>query len=188
MDSKRNKLIACAMLIGVSLRFINVIPNFSPVVGLTIFGAALFSKRYLAFLVPFLCIYFSDFLINNTIARSFFPQHEGIVWFSDYMIWTFVSYAAIALLSILALKKISFKRGLSVTIISSVIFFLTTNFGAWISPTSIYPNDISGLMASYTAALPFFRTSLMSDLLFSGVLFGLYFAAERLVLRDKVTA
>jgi hypothetical protein len=187
MDSKRNKLIIIAMIIGVSLRFIHAIPNFSPVVGLTIFGAALFSKRYLAFIIPFVCIYFSDFLLNNTVARPFFPDHTGVVWFSDYMIWTFASYALIATLSLLSLKSLSFKKVLGVTLSSSVIFFLVTNFGAWVSPTSIYPKDISGLVASYTYAIPFFRTSLISDLIFSGILFGLYFLAERIVLNKTVT-
>ena len=169
------------MIVGVAMRFVTVIPNFSPVVGLTIFGAALFSRKYLAFLVPFLCIYFSDLVINNTIARPFFPDSSGFIWFSEYMIWNFLAYGSIALFAMIALKKLTFTRGISVTLISSVIFFLTTNIGSWVGSAGIYPKAFSGLMMSYTAALPFFRTSLISDLLFSGALFGLYFLTVKVL-------
>lgn len=172
------------MIIGVTMRFVTVIPNFSPIVGITIFGAALFSRKYLAFIVPFVCIYLSDLVINNTFARPFFPDSSGFIWFSEYMIWNFLAYASIALFALIALKKLTFTRGISVSIISSIIFFLTTNIGPWIGPASIYTKDFSGLLMSYTAALPFFRTSLISDLLFSGALFGLYFLSIK-VLKPK---
>jgi hypothetical protein len=168
------------------MRFVTVIPNFSPIVGLTIFGAALFSRKYLAIIVHFLCIYFSDLIINNTISRPFFPEASGFIWFSEYMIWNFIAYGSIALLAMVALKKLTFKRGISVTLISSVIFFLTTNFGSMINSMGLYPRDFSGLMMSYTAALPFFRTSLISDLVFSGALFGIYFLSVK-VLNPKFT-
>jgi hypothetical protein len=59
------------------------------------------------------------------------------------------------------------------SVISSVSFFILTNFGLWLS-TSYYAKTGAGLAACYTAAIPFFHQTLLSDLFFVGLLFGLY--------------
>jgi hypothetical protein len=53
-----------------------------------------------------------------------------------------------------------------------VSFFLITNFAWWPFYTTLYPHTLSGLIESYTMGLPFYKYSLISDLLFSAVLFG----------------
>ncbi len=57
------------------------------------------------------------------------------------------------------------------SVISSVSFFIITNFGLWLS-TSYYAKTGAGLAACYTAAIPFFHQTLLSDLFFVGLLFG----------------
>ena len=49
-------------------------------------------------------------------------------------------------------------------LISSVIFFLWTNFGVVLT-TTMYTKDLSGLLASYINAIPFFRPQLVGNLL-----------------------
>lgn len=61
----------------------------------------------------------------------------------------------------------------------SVQFFLITNAATWLL-TGMYPLTATGLAACYVAAIPFFGNTLASDLLYSGVLFGLYACARRL--------
>jgi len=53
----------------------------------------------------------------------------------------------------------------------SVLFFLITNFGVWWFQ-SLYPHTLDGLIACYVAAIPFFRNTLLGDLLYTAVLFG----------------
>jgi hypothetical protein len=79
-----------------------------------------------------------------------------------------------------------------VAILSGIPFFLVTNFLAWQGKTLPYPDTIDGLFQSYWMALPFHRGTLLSDLAFSGVLFGLhavlsraYFPAERVILQPE---
>ncbi len=65
----------------------------------------------------------------------------------------------------------------SVTLLSSFGFFVITNTVAWLDPIHAYSRDLSGLLTSYTLALPFWRDgTLVSDLGFSAV----FFAAEYL--------
>jgi hypothetical protein len=75
-----------------------------------------------------------------------------------------------------------------VAVLSSLPFFLVTNFAAWYAKALPYPDTLDGLLLSYQMGLPFYRGTLASDLVFAGVLFGLhaalsraYFPAERVV-------
>ncbi|MEP7235969.1 MAG: DUF6580 family putative transport protein, partial [Ignavibacteriota bacterium] len=65
-----------------------------------------------------------------------------------------------------------FLRYILVALGGSLGFFLITNFAWWPFYTTLYPHTIGGLIQSYTMALPFYKNSLTSDLLFSAVLFG----------------
>jgi len=62
----------------------------------------------------------------------------------------------------------------SASLFSSIVFFLVTNFAVWISPWHMYPHTVSGLVECYIMALPFFRNSLVGDIGYTTVLFGLY--------------
>ncbi len=53
-------------------------------------------------------------------------------------------------------------------------FFLITNFGVWLSGISIYPLTASGLLACYLGGIPYLGRTLLSDLAYSGLLFGLH--------------
>ena len=53
----------------------------------------------------------------------------------------------------------------------SVLFFLVTNFGAWIG-SPMYPQTAGGLAAAYIAGVPFFQWTVLSTLFYSALLFG----------------
>ena len=57
---------------------------------------------------------------------------------------------------------------------AAVVFFLVSNFGCWLDPMMGYSKDLSGLMQSYIAGLPFARNTMIGNLLFSGLFFGSY--------------
>jgi hypothetical protein len=50
---------------------------------------------------------------------------------------------------------------------------------------STYSRDLSGLAACYAAAIPFFRHTLESDLLYTAVLFGAHALLSRGVARGE---
>jgi hypothetical protein len=53
-----------------------------------------------------------------------------------------------------------------------------TNFGVW-ALGELYPRTAPGLVACYTAALPFFRNMLLADAFYCAVLFGGLALAEK---------
>jgi hypothetical protein len=69
-------------------------------------------------------------------------------------------------------QRRTFVRVSGAVLASSLVFFALSNFGMWAS--GYYPRTWAGLVACYTAALPFFRNTLASDVLYSAVLFGGY--------------
>lgn len=169
--------------ITMASRLIPHIPNFTAMQSLTLFAGAYLGYRLLAVLVPLLTWYVSDLVINNTIARSYFPETDGMVWYGDYMISIGIAAIAIALIGAFGLKKWSAPKLALTSVGCTLLFFLITNFGSWLG-NPIYPQDATGLMASYTAGLPFLGTSLVSNLVYAAVLFGGFELLHRYVYKS----
>jgi hypothetical protein len=93
-----------------------------------------------------------------------------------YTISVFV-YAV--LLGVVAIGKWANRISVLSVLASSVLFFVLTNFGVWLLG---YPKTWEGLLACYTAAIPFFRASLIGDFAFSALLALSFRAVERSVL------
>jgi hypothetical protein len=63
---------------------------------------------------------------------------------------------------------------------SSLFFYFVTNFAVW-AFGPLYPRTGAGLIACYTAAIPFFRNSLAGDLFYTATLFGGFALLQKLV-------
>ena len=55
------------------------------------------------------------------------------------------------------------------SISSAVLFFIISNFGVWLL-SGFYPTNMQGLIECYIAAIPFFRSTLVSTIIFVFVL------------------
>jgi hypothetical protein len=97
------------------------------------------------------------------------------------LIWA--CYLLIALASSKWMRPASLRKGVVLTLSSSVFFFVVTNFGVWLT-SGMYVHNWSGIVSCYTLALPFFRNTLMSDAVFTAALFGIYALATH---RQKVS-
>jgi hypothetical protein len=71
------------------------------------------------------------------------------------------------------------------SVAGSVQFFLITNFAFLYSG---YPHNVAGILASYTAGVPFFWRTLASDLIYSALFFGLHAWLSRTVSRSERVA
>ncbi len=71
----------------------------------------------------------------------------------------------------------------------SLLFFIVSNFGAWLDPRMGYEVSASGLVQSYWMGLPFWRASLASDMGFGlGFVAVAWVASAWLVSRAKAVA
>ncbi len=181
MKENKNTILAGGiLLIAVLGRLIPHTSNFTPVESVALFAGAYLSARYFAFLLPLVVLYITDLFLNNTILRAFYAADDGFIWYKNYMLYSAVSLIVIVAIGSLIKGKIKmWTVGLG-AISGSLLFFLVSNFGVWIHST-IYPKTVTGLVECYTLALPFLRNSILSTVLFTAVLFGMYELAKRKV-------
>ena len=151
----------CLVFIGVLLRVLPHPANFAPVAAISIFGAAILPRR-IALWVPLGAMMFSDAIIG---LHPLIPVTWGC-------------YLLIALASSRWLRQATLAKGASLTVAASVFFFAVTNFAVWAS-SGMYALNWHGFVECYAMALPFFRNTLLSDLIYTGLLFGVYALASR---------
>src|SRR6266404_4121517 len=140
--------------------------NFTPVAAaLLFFGARQPRKRIW---IPVGLLALSDVLLNF---------HYGYKFTADFFV-TIAWYAAIAWLGNALLNKEAKPLRIgAASLVASVSFFLISNFMVWVV-WDMYAKNFGGLLACYTAALPFFRNTVTSDLLFSAVFFGIAYLVK----------
>lgn len=171
----RNGVLFILILLAAFSRIIPHMPNFSPLGAIGLFGAAHFSKRWQAFLVPIAATWLSDLYINNVIYGQYYPT---FTWFYEGFYWQYGTYLLITLAGIFILNKVTPLRILGAALTSSALFFLITNFSCW-PGNPMYSQDLNGLIACYIAGIPFLEGTLYGDLFYSATLFGLFALAQR---------
>ena len=132
--------------------------NFTPVVAMSIFSGCYLRKRW-GLVLPLGAMLVSDYFIG----------------FYNWQVMVSV-YLSIALAFGIGWRLKKRKRWLNIalaSILSSVIFFVITNFAVW-TFFNWYPHTLPGLLSCFTLALPFFRNSFIGDLAYTGIFFGIY--------------
>jgi len=147
-DMKFKVSIFAIILLAVVARLIPHAPNFSPIGGLALFSGANFRNK-IALLIPLVAMFISDIFLG----------------FHKTIPYVYLSFIIIALIGSM-IKNNKWQSIFKASLISSVIFFLITNFGVWVTG-SMYQKNFFGLMQSYAMGLPFFRNTIISDLFYS---------------------
>ncbi len=166
----RYSVITLMILLAALSRLLPHPPNFAPIGGMALFGAAYYTRRVWAYVIPIISMWISDLILNNVVYAEYF---EKFVWFYSGSLFTYAAFALIVLMGTFTLKKMRVPQLLFSALGASLIFFIVSNFGVWFSGT-MYPKDISGLTACYIAGIPFFKNTLLGDLVYSAILFGAF--------------
>ena len=155
------------ILIGILLRFMPHADNFTPVAAIALFAGAYLKRKY-AIIVPLALMAVSDIFIG---------MH-------NVLIFTWGSFILASLLGLFIRKNKSFLSITGMSLISSLAFFIVTNFGVWVM--GWYPPTLSGLLNCYIMGLPFLRDFTVSTLLYSAVLFTAYEVIARRVKETRL--
>lgn len=142
-------------LLAVISRMVPHAPNF------TATGAAsLYSGRYFRgktrFIVPFIILLITDAFLGFHAAMPF----------------VYFCFGINIILGIWISKKPTVWKIAGITLLSSLIFFVVTNFGVWFVG-GLYPKTIQGLAVCYANAIPFARNTFLGDLVFVSAMFGI---------------
>ncbi|MFO7447022.1 MAG: DUF6580 family putative transport protein [Ignavibacteriaceae bacterium] len=139
--------------------------NFEPVLAVLLFaGAYVSSKKSALLLLP------AFLLLTDIIIYS----NGGYEFFTILTLSVYLSYTLIILMGIKLKSDLSFRNVIITSIAACLLFFVITNFTAWADGScGLYSKDLTGLLDAFSAALfPYFTDSIISTLLYSGVLFG----------------
>jgi hypothetical protein len=159
-------VLAVMILLAALSRLLPHPPNFSPVEAIALFGGAYFASRAWALLVPLAAMLVSDLVLAGMLGSSYAGYIGGISFWSVY--------ACIALSTVLGFGlrgKVGGPRLLGYSLAGSVLFFVATNFGAWLA-SPFYPQTAAGLGAAYVAGIPFFQWTVLGTLAYAAILFG----------------
>lgn len=147
--------------IGVLSRLIPHPPNVTAVVGASLLAAYAIRNVWVAALVPVVIMALADVVLGW--------HGSALFTYAGMLAATFIGRGLLGKLSVLRLGGAAF--------LSSLAFFLISNFGVFLG--GYYGAGLDGLVATYVAAIPFWGMSLIGDLGSTAVLFGLFVLARR---------
>ena len=144
-------------------------PNVTPIAAIALFAGAHFCNRKAAFLLPIAAMFLSDLVLGFAVYGGALLKSQPVVYFCMLM--------AVVIGRLIRNNGSALKIA-SATLGNAVMFYLVTNFAVWVWG-ALYPRTWGGLIACYTAAIPFFRNSLIGDITFVAVLFGGFAVLQR---------
>lgn len=176
MDNLKSKsgliFIISLILAGALFRFIPHWPNFTPIAAMALFGGAYLGRKHLAFLVPFAAMFLSDLVLG---------LHKDM--------WAvYLAFGVTVFLGIMIRNNVRVISIIGASVLSSVLFFLLTNFAAWLG-NAMYPQTSAGLIEAYIAGLAFFNNGslgisffvndIAGALFYNALFFGAYAIARQ---------
>ena len=174
---KRQPIIAFILLI-VTASLYRIIPGrpfgFEPMTAMAIFGGAVLADKKWAFALPLFSMLLSDALFAGL-------HQMGLTAMTGFYEGQWINYLLLAGITFIGMGmgRISVLKIAAASLAAPTIYFLLSNGATWLGHGGYsFPMTGEGLYNTYLVALPFFRNSLLSSVLFSGVLFGAWYASK----------
>ena len=162
--------------------------GFAPQIAMALFAGSISKDKRFAFLFPILSL-----LISDLVYQILYIQ--GLSTIKGFYSGQWQNYLLIASITIIGffINKNKIGQIFIGSLAGAAYFFLISNFMVWIGGgwdinNQPYPRSFSGLMLCYTEALPFFKWSLLSTLVFNGIFFGSFYLLGKSVLKKEIQA
>lgn len=144
--------IAAIILLLAASRLIPHPPNFTPIGAMAILAGAYIKDLRRGIGILAIAMLASDFILG---------------WHSS-MLYVYAAIAGIVIMNHYLLHTISYAKIAATTVASALLFFIISNFGAWLTH-DMYAHTFSGLIQAYVAGIPFLKNTLASNILFIAV-------------------
>ena len=125
-------------------------PNFTPLIAVAILSGHFFKNLYISITIVLISVFLTDIILG------FYPS----------MLILYLSLVIIVLSFHRLINYINFKNLFLYGLSGSIIFFIFSNFGVWMFG-GLYDKNINGFLECYLMAIPFFKNTVASTLLFS---------------------
>ncbi len=133
-----------------------------------------FNFSALGAVMLFTGFWYKDMKIWVVILPLLIAQDWYFGWYeTPVMASVYLSYIGIYLLGRIIPKEYGVRHALGASFGSSLLFYFVTNGAVW-AFTPYYSHTFNGLLTSYYFALPFWRNSVMGDLVYGILVFEGY--------------
>lgn len=164
-------VVLSVIVIAGLLRLLPHWPNFTPIAAMALFAGTYVDRKQFAFAIPIAAMFLSD----------------AIIGFHASMPAVYLSFAITVVIGMMIRKNVNAGSVALASVSASVIFFIITNFAAWLA-SPFYPQNPTGLAECYLAGLAFFRDTtqgfsfflndILGSLFFSAVFYGAFYLTE----------
>ncbi len=175
---KQNKLLIVFALLIVTAALYRIVPGrpmgFAPQLAIALFGGAVLRDKKWAFALPLFSLFLSDALYealyrSGMTSIAGFYEGQGV----NYLLLAGITFIGIAM------RRVNLTNIAVGSIAAPVLFFLTSNLATWLGHGGYnLPMTGVGLFQTYVLGLPFLYMSLASTIVFSGMLFGAWYAIK----------
>ncbi|MCH2113391.1 MAG: hypothetical protein MK171_00540 [Pirellulales bacterium] len=166
-ETTRELTVFCLLLaIGVLGRWAQPDWNFTPLAAVTVLGAYYFRQLMPAILLPVGVLLISDLMVA--------AHNSYIVQSTVHLMMIVPLWMGRAMRRTEGLGSKAWRRAAAWAmcgIVPATAFYLVTNFAVW-AARSDYPATASGLLACFTAGIPFYRTMIAGDIVYLTLLVG----------------
>jgi hypothetical protein len=154
------KFVICVILFAVVIRVLQFLPpNFAPIGAMALFGGTYLTNKKWAFAIPLIALFLGDVVLELVSPWGGFHAN---------MLSVYISFAIITCIGFWLRGKEKGQTIMVGSLVGSILFFLITNFS----------NSVAGLGATMIAGIPFFKYTVMGDLVFNLLFFGSYALAK----------
>lgn len=160
--------------------------GFAPQIAMALFAGSICKDKRFAFLFPVLSLFISDLIYQILYI-------QGLSTIKGFYSGQWQNYLLIASITIIGffINKNRIGQIFIGSLAGAVYFFLISNFmvwvgGGWDINNQPYPRSFSGLMLCFSEALPFFKWSVLSTLIFNGIFFGSFYLLGKSVLKKEM--
>lgn len=164
---------ALIVAVGASSRlWLQELPNFKPVAALALFAGFYFRRFWLAVVAVVVIMLVSDSWLGAYDWRLTISVY-GSLGLASLIGWFVQRWARKAGDADRPAGGRRWLQFAAASVVMSTTFFVLTNGAVWCIG-GWYSGDLLGLAQCYVAAIPFYRATLIGDLMFTGAIMGVY--------------
>lgn len=129
--------------------------NFTPMMAIGLYSGAKFTKLRTGIVATLAALFLSDIVLG----------------FDKGMWYIYAASLIPVFIGRLLLRRDGVAATAAAALISSLSFFVTTNFMVW-AMGHLYPHTLAGLATCFAAAVPFYQNQILGDAFYTVALFG----------------
>lgn len=179
IDPRLLVLVVITMIAGVWRLFYNTtslpLLNFTPIGAMALFGGCYFGNKSKAYFFPLATLFLSDLVMMFTM----YPEYRsGLLYEGWYIVYG--TFALMVFIGNTVIKTVNVTNVVLSALVAALAHWVITDFGVWmaggldITTGKPYTKDWAGLARCYINALPYLRSMLAGNLIYSALFFGAF--------------